>query len=239
MGKGSRLIVTADALGQDADRDAAILRARREGILTSASLMVLGPTAEEAASQSRDDPHLEVGLHAVLTGLAPALSALEIPSLVDGKGRLPSDPGVLVAAKRDEVVEELRAQHRRFRRLIGRPPTHLDVRDHAHAQRAVFEAVVTLGWEMGVPIRAVSPAMRLHLRREGLMTTDHFVDGYGGGVEALCRLLDSLDQGTTELRCRAPGPAASAGDDLSALASAEVRQRVESLGVELTGFAGL
>jgi predicted glycoside hydrolase/deacetylase ChbG (UPF0249 family) len=238
MGEGGRLIVTADALGQEAARDATILRARREGVLTSASLMVLGPTAEEAASQSRNDPHLEVGLHAVLTGLAPALSALEIPSLVDGQGRLPSDLAALVAAKRDEVVEELRAQHRRFRRLVGRPPTHLDVRDHAHAQRAVFEAVVTLGWEMGVPIRAVSPAMRLHLRREGLQTTDHFVDGYDG-AQGFCRLLDGLDQGTTEVRCRAPGPAAPTGDDLSVLASDEVRRRIESLGIELTGFSGL
>jgi predicted glycoside hydrolase/deacetylase ChbG (UPF0249 family) len=239
MARAKRLVVNADELGASSARDAAIFAAHREGILTSASLMVLGATAEEAAREAKQEARLEVGLHLALTDLVPVLSSLEIPSLLDARGRLPAEPAALVAARPEELVQELRAQHGRFRQLVGRPPTHLDVRSHAHSQRGVFEAMVTLGWEIGAPIRGVSAAMRIRLRHEGLSTTDEFVDGFEGGVEGFGRLLERLDAGVTEIRCRPPGAAGPDGDDLGVLVVPEVRQRLSALGVELTGFFGL
>ncbi len=63
-----RLIVNADDFGRSPAINAAVLRAHRDGILTSASLMVNKPFADEAVLIARDNPRLGVGLHLVLVG---------------------------------------------------------------------------------------------------------------------------------------------------------------------------
>ena len=42
----------------------------------------------------------------------------------------------------------------------------------------MLEALLTLAWETGLPVRSASPAMRERLRREGIPTTDHFVEDF-------------------------------------------------------------
>ena len=61
-----RLIVNADDFGLSPEVNAGIVRAHREGILRSASLMVAEPAARAAAERARDNPALDVGLHAVV-----------------------------------------------------------------------------------------------------------------------------------------------------------------------------
>ncbi|PYI99964.1 MAG: hypothetical protein DME25_21765 [Verrucomicrobia bacterium] len=58
-----RLIVNADDFGRSRSINAAVIRAQREGILTTASLMVNEPASEEAVALARDNPRLGVGLH--------------------------------------------------------------------------------------------------------------------------------------------------------------------------------
>jgi predicted glycoside hydrolase/deacetylase ChbG (UPF0249 family) len=60
-----RLIVNADDFGLTAGVNRAVAEAHRDGVLTSASLMVLEPGAEEAARLAAELPELSVGLHAV------------------------------------------------------------------------------------------------------------------------------------------------------------------------------
>ena len=59
-----RLIVNADDFGLTAGVNRAVAEAHRHGVLTSASLMVDEPGAQEAASLARALPRLSVGLHA-------------------------------------------------------------------------------------------------------------------------------------------------------------------------------
>ncbi|PYI83222.1 MAG: hopanoid biosynthesis associated protein HpnK, partial [Verrucomicrobia bacterium] len=61
-----RLIVNADDFGRSHSINQAVVRAHREGILTSASLMVNEAAAEEAAALAREHPQLGVGLHLTL-----------------------------------------------------------------------------------------------------------------------------------------------------------------------------
>ncbi len=58
-----RLIVNADDFGASSAVNQAVVRAHREGILTTASLMVNEPGAEEAVALARENPRLGVGLH--------------------------------------------------------------------------------------------------------------------------------------------------------------------------------
>src|SRR5688572_27225623 len=57
------LVVNADDFGMSAGVNRGIIEAYRNGIVTSASLMVRGPAAAEAAALSRGCPALSVGLH--------------------------------------------------------------------------------------------------------------------------------------------------------------------------------
>ncbi len=63
-----QVIITADDFGRSRAINAAIIRAHREGILTSASLMVAGDAWEEAVELAHANPTLAVGLHLVVSG---------------------------------------------------------------------------------------------------------------------------------------------------------------------------
>ncbi|HEY4984932.1 MAG TPA: ChbG/HpnK family deacetylase, partial [Verrucomicrobiae bacterium] len=58
-----RLIVNADDFGRSHSIDEAVIRAHRDGILTTASLMVNEPGLDEAVALAKQNPKLGVGLH--------------------------------------------------------------------------------------------------------------------------------------------------------------------------------
>ena len=58
-----RLIVNADDFGRSRSINEAVIRAHREGILTTASLMVNEPACAEAVALAKENPRLGVGLH--------------------------------------------------------------------------------------------------------------------------------------------------------------------------------
>jgi predicted glycoside hydrolase/deacetylase ChbG (UPF0249 family) len=248
-----RLIVNADDLGRTEGINEGIFDAHRRGIVTSATLMVNYPAAQRVAVLSRDSPALGIGLHVALSGGVPALPPEQIRSMVDASGRLPAKPAGLSGADRAEVLAEARAQLRRFREIMGRDPTHFDSHHHLHREvPAVFEAVLTLAWETGLPVRNASPAMAEQLRREGVPTTDHFVeDFYGDGatLNDLIGIVEDLPPGTSELMChpaivdeelRATSSYVEPrARELDVLTNAAVRQAVQRSGVKLISFGQL
>ena len=141
-----RVVVTADDFGTSPAVNAAIVRAHREGVLTSASLMVTGAAFDEAVALARATPTLAVGLHLALADARPALPARELPHLTDGDGRLPRNParaGLALAASgaaRRELAREIAAQFERFA-ATGLPLSHVDGHHHLHVHPAVFPAV--------------------------------------------------------------------------------------------------
>ena len=72
-----RLVVNADDFGRSHSINAAVDRAQREGILTTASLMVNEVATEEAVQLARANPGLGVGLHLTLVCGHSALTAAE------------------------------------------------------------------------------------------------------------------------------------------------------------------
>src|SRR5664279_146259 len=90
--KPRRLIVNADDFGRSASINQAVIRAHRDGILTTASLMVNEPACEEAVALARENPKLGVGLHLTLLCGRSALPPEQIPGLVDAGGEFTSNP---------------------------------------------------------------------------------------------------------------------------------------------------
>jgi predicted glycoside hydrolase/deacetylase ChbG (UPF0249 family) len=249
--KPKKLIVNADDLGRTEGINDGIFEAHRNGVVTSATLMVNYAAARAVPGMSANNPGLGVGLHVALTGGPSASPPEQIPSLVDANGHLPPKPDGLRNARPEHVLAEARAQLKRFREIMGREPTHFDSHHHSHRLPAVFEALVTLAWETGLPVRNPSgdPAP---LRRENIATTDSFVESFydqGVTLAHLLAILDALQPGTTELMCHparvdaelkaSSGYADVREKELKLLTDREVRQAVQALGIKLIHFGEL
>jgi chitin disaccharide deacetylase len=245
-----RLIVNADDLGRTAELSRGVFKAQRDGVVTSATLAVSGAAARDVSRMSAEGPQLGIGLHVALTGGASVLPPERIPTLVGTRGSLPAQPEALRGADPGEVLAEARAQLKRFREVVGKEPTHLDCRHHAHRVPVVLDALVTVSWETGLPVRSASPEIAERLRREGIKTTDRFVDGFFGGEvseDVLVHILQDIPPGTTELMWRPvvsdePGSAGAAGQaarELAVLTNQGLRQILQATGVRLIHFGQL
>lgn len=220
-----RLIVNADDLGRTAGINSGIFEAHSSGLVTSATMMVAFPAAEDAAARLGEFPDLGVGLHVALTGVPLILPAERLPSLNDASGNFPAKPEGLVEPDPEEVLMEARAQFERFLELTGRLPTHLDSHHHSHRHPAVCEALIALAREHDLPIRNASPEVELRVRRDGVATTDFFVEQFFGEdarLDILIEILGGIRPGVTEIMCH---PAHVDDDLLSTSSYAAERER--------------
>jgi hopanoid biosynthesis associated protein HpnK len=138
-----RLIINADDFGRSASINEAVMRAHRQGVLTSASLMVNEPGFEEAVAMARGAPRLGVGLHLTLLCGHSALSRREIPGLIrDGNqfSESPAGTGFRYFFKRSlrwQLRDEIRAQFDKFRRT-GLTMDHVNGHLHMHLHPVIF-----------------------------------------------------------------------------------------------------
>jgi len=154
-----QLIVNADDYGRSEGVTRGIIRAHREGIVTSTTVMMNMPNVEDALRLAADCLDLGMGVHLVFTAWRPLLPPTEIPSLVDEDGYFHSQEAILAHPQRidaDELKAELRAQIERFRSL-GREPDHLDCHHFVHLYPPFFAVYVELAEEYGLPVRLPFP----------------------------------------------------------------------------------
>src|SRR4051794_11109094 len=90
-----RLIVNADDFGRSHSINQAVIRAHRDGILTTASLMVNEVAFDEAVMLAKENPRLGVGLHLTLICGSSALPQEKIPSLVNAAKEFPNNPAAV------------------------------------------------------------------------------------------------------------------------------------------------
>ena len=150
-----RLIVNADDFGRSHSINPAVIRAHREGILTSASLMVNEPGCAEAVALARENPRLGVGLHLTLLLGHSALPREKIPGLVNAAGefsRSPFGAGFRYFCNR-RLREQLRAEiHAQFDRFqaTGLPLDHVNGHLHLHLHPVVFGLLMEDAEKLGI-----------------------------------------------------------------------------------------
>lgn len=212
------LIVNGDDFGAAHGVNLGILEAHRNGILTSASLMVDMPGSAEAAELARSAPELSVGLHADLDGDLENVEACR---------------------------HQLGRQIARCEALLGRPPTHLDSHHNVHRRPALCPLFVELAERHGLPMREHSAARyfsSFYGQWGGKSHLEHI------GVDSLVRMLrDQIGDGVTELACH-PGladPELRSGytvereTEVRTLCDPALRASVAALGFRLIGFRDL
>lgn len=150
-----RVVFTADDFGLDEAINEAVERAHRDGVLTSASLMVTAPAAADAIARAKRLPGLAVGLHLVLVQGKPALPPREIAALVgNGDAFLdsPAEAGLRYFFRpgaRAALAAEIRAQFEAFR-ATGLPLDHVDGHTHLHIHPTIFSLLLAIGRDYGV-----------------------------------------------------------------------------------------
>ncbi len=250
-----RLIVNADDLGYSAGVDAGILRAYRDGIVTSTTLMTNVPGAMRAALLVRDAPRLDVGVHLVLTYGRPLSDPATVPSLVGSDGAFLRPRSVVGTGRirTEEALREYRAQHARGRELLGRDPSHVDTHHWVEEDPDVREAFIALARDTGAAVRSITPAIRDLARAAGLRTTDRYRRDFQhrGHIDtaALLGILVSLEDGVTELGCHPGEPDAGLEAissyarerpvELASIVDPAVRAKVDELGLVLSTFRDL
>ena len=255
------LIVNCDDLGSTRSANVAVYEALRDGIATSASLMVPCPWARDAAAMYRGE---DVGVHLTLNAEWETYRWGPIthsPSLLDGDGGFPRTvQDVWDHADSDEVRKECRAQ---IERAIywGFDVSHLDSHMGTLQLRAeFFDVYLELALEFGLPLRMVGANVERYMgfparavaADEGAVFTDHF--RYVGGVgsrETFERDFATLRPGVTEfllhpavdsaeLRSLATDDWESRVDDYEMICKEDwVRRTLDEAGATLIGYRPL
>jgi hopanoid biosynthesis associated protein HpnK len=162
------VIINGDDLGLSAEVNAGILRAHREGILNSASLMVAEAARDDAARAAKEFPGLDVGLHLVVCRGRSVLPPSEIAPIVDGEGRFADNPvasGLNYFFNRSihaKLTAECRAQIETHLKLVGYL-NHIDGHLNFHVHPALADIMLELAAEYKVPC--------IRLPREPAFTT--------------------------------------------------------------------
>jgi predicted glycoside hydrolase/deacetylase ChbG (UPF0249 family) len=248
-----RAIVNADDFNLTESVSRGILEGHQRGVLTSTTVMVNLPGLDRSAALLQGLPRLSVGLHVNLTLGTPVLAAERVRSLVDGTGCFFRDRERLgKAGEPEDIREEVRAQARRFKQVLGRTPSHIDSHYHMHRHPAVFEAVLDLAVALRVPLRALDGEMAGRIRGRGVACADGAQGDVGTQpywtVARLAECLRSLPEGTTEIVAH-PGlwePALDISSysrqreaELQALCDPAVRATAEEAGVTLISYLEL
>jgi predicted glycoside hydrolase/deacetylase ChbG (UPF0249 family) len=254
------LIVTCDDLGTCHAANSGVYDALRDGLATSASLMLPAPWSREAASRYRGEDvgvHLTVNAEWDLYRWGPITHA---PSLLDGDGGFPRTVQEMWDhADLDELRRECRTQVERAI-LWGFDVSHLDSHMAALQQRPeFFDVYLELAVEFGLPVRLTGPEtertigfpFRRLAAEEGVLFPDQVVAlGNTNTPATLERALHNLEPGVTEivahpcvdtpeLRALAPDWMHRVEDRRLLVGDEGIRRLAERAGVSFVGYRAL
>ncbi len=229
LDRAPRVLFSADDFGLSEAVNEGIERAHRDGMLSTASLMVAGAAASDAVARARRLPDLKVGLHLVTIEGPAVLPPTDIPLLVGPDGQFPSDQlGLGIGyffrpAVRLQLAREIEAQFAAFV-ATGLALDHANAHKHMHLHPTVGALLIRAGLRHGLPairipnepagplgiaeslgaraLRRWTGLLRRRATRAGLRTNDQcFGLAWSGHMEAerVRGLLARLPDGFSEI----------------------------------------
>jgi predicted glycoside hydrolase/deacetylase ChbG (UPF0249 family) len=232
MSQTRHLIVNADDFGQSPGINDGIIEGFEHGIVTSTSLMVRWPAAQQAARYARNHPDLSVGLH------------MDLGEWAYRQGRWVPLYEVVRKSDSAAVAEETARQLAEFRSLIGKEPSHIDSHQHVHHIEPVSSILAENARQIGVPLRLHSRVRYCGAFHCQGAEGDPMLDNIS--LKGLKRVLAELSPGITELGCH---PAKQIDLDtmytterlqeLDVLCDRGIREFLSGNGIQLCSFHSL
>jgi len=258
-GAAPALLISCENLGVTSSSNAGVYRALREGLATSASLVVPAPWARAAAADYRGE---DIGVSLTLIAECEMLKwgpLTYAPSLLGGDGGFPSSiPDAWEHADIEEVRREWHAQIERAI-LWGFDVSHLSLHlPGIELRPEFFDAYLDLAEEFRLPIRLANKNMEkiagFHFRElaadRGVVFPDNFISaGVGLGDSNITEVLKECGPGinalqldaaidTHELRS-ACSNWAEVVSNLALLTGRHLFEPIKNAGIRLIGYRHL
>ncbi|QCE34415.1 ChbG/HpnK family deacetylase [Acetobacteraceae bacterium] len=221
-----QVLFSADDFGMSVEINEAIEKAHLNGILSTTSLMVAGPAAEDAIARAKKLPNLKIGLHLVVI---EGESLLHLPAITDEKGWFGGN-GVQLGFNyffngkaRKALHCEIAAQFKKFHET-GLHLDHANAHKHMHLHPLVGQYLLKEGPKYGLkavripnePLKILgekprisatilqnwTKILRCQIQKAGMTTTDYcFGIEWSGKFtkERLRFLLPRLPKGSSEI----------------------------------------
>ncbi len=150
-----QLIVNADDFGLTRGHNTAILRAHKEGIVTSASLLANGSAFDDAVDHLCTAPNLSVGVHLTLLEGQPVSAPDQLPDLVGSDAKLETNVyrALIHLAARPAMLAQVETE---WRAQVARvaaahvTPSHLDSHKHLHVLPPLISPLIRVASEFGI-----------------------------------------------------------------------------------------
>ena len=219
-----KLIVNADDLGYSKGVNEGIIKAYRDGIVTSTSLMVKGKAALQAVELVKQTPQLGLGLHF-------QIEDNDFQLLFQTKK-------VIAAVFIEKTKREFLNQIEIFKRLTGKMPDHIDGHHHVHRMPRIYISIRKWCRENAIPYRGQI----------------HFIDSFFGmpstkaiSITNLIKILNDLSEDASELMCHpgvvSPDLKSSYSNqreiELQTLTSKQIKDEIKKLKIELINWRDL
>lgn len=182
------LIINADDLGMCHSVNTAIFNALQNGIVCSATLMILCPWALHAMQFLAAHPEIPFGIHLTVISdwvnyrWGPVTPKEMVPSLIEGTGYFHNFEGMqefLAQVDLSELEMEFRSQIEAVF-SAGLQPTHLDWHSLRIKDRTdISDVMLKLAREYGLALRVAGEKQIKKVHDLGLPANDHdFLDSY-------------------------------------------------------------
>ncbi|MCX8667746.1 hopanoid biosynthesis-associated protein HpnK [Acetobacteraceae bacterium B3987] len=221
-----RVIFSADDFGMSVEVNEAIEEAHRNGLLSTASLMVAAPAFEDALKRAQRMPNLKLGLHLVVI---EGDSLLHLPVITDQQGWFGRNQLGLgfqyffSPTTRSALKKEIHAQFQQFART-GLELNHANAHKHMHLHPTIGHIMLHVGKTYGLkavrtPMEPAAPlgetpslgdkaleqwtrVLRRQIHNAGMKTNDAcFGLRWSGHMtpERIHRLIPQLPSGVSEI----------------------------------------
>lgn len=179
-----KIIINADDFGFSKSINKGIIQAYQEGLISSTTIMINMPYADDAIAKWKENSLLGLGLHVNLTQGSPIGN--RDSSLVDQEGFFYNHKTIEnleLEIAYEDAYQEIKAQ---IEKLLSYQVTidHLDYHHFIILHPSIRKALLDIAKEYNLPIRSIDSTFRDDVLNVGVKTTDAFcLDFYGEGVK--------------------------------------------------------
>lgn len=259
------IILNADDFGMTEGCNKGIIKAMKEGIVTSTSIMMNMPKTDHGIELAYQHGIQAMGVHINISQGPSLLPMEEVSSLVDENGRfslevrdgnLNNMSEFIIKLSEREIEKESREQIERFRRF-GLKLSHLDTHNSIHMRRKFRYIFIKLANEYGVPLRKINYGKTTlkrriyekYIRRDIYRSANRFTTQFyeeGVSMDVLKSVILEAPAGVTEIMCHPgfvddelmaiSGYNTKRGEELEILTSVEMKNWISDHHISLVSY---